>query len=411
MAIRRCIHSLLALLWAATLVAQPPAKPEVPDFIRWDDNMLFRDSDKPLLLFFRSLDSLIMLGDRKVGILHLGDSHVQAGYLSNELRVQFQRHQLLGNGGRGMVFPYKLARTNGPVNYGIQVQGEWTHCKMRGTKSGCTFGIAGYSATTTDTTARITVSANHRDVNPEYRVERVRVYHRTGPGTLVPNLIGTEVRNTVRHDHFTEFVLARDTNTFTIGLSAPDSLAGIFELHGIGLENDDPGVVLHDFGVNGSALPDWLTSDLLEAHLRALDPTLIIISLGTNDAYTHNFDKAAYKVHYATLMQRLKTGAPHASIILTTPGDSYVRRRYPNRNVLEARNAIFELAHELELSVWDFFTVMGGPGSIDDWHRTRLATADKLHLTEAGYSLQGRLLFEAIMTGYYQYLDNPNGTE
>lgn len=394
---------MLGSLWAQS------DSPDIPTFINWDDNVLYRDSDAPLQGFFSSLDSLILFGDRKVSVLHLGDSHIQAGFFSNEVRVQFQRHFFLGNGGRGMVFPYKMAQTNGPLNYGIDYRGRWSDSKLSAQQTNAKVGIAGYAAETRDTNSLITVYVNHKAHNPTYTISRVKVFHDTGPRALTPYLKDADVIEVISDSHFTEFVLLSDTDVVTLALRQDSMTQESFRFYGISLENEDPGVVYHSFGVNGADIPDWLACPLLEDHLQVLQPTLIIISLGTNDAYMKYFNKEEYLNNYKALMARLRKGAPNASIILTTPGDSYRYRRYFNNNNIAAREAVFELAKAENLSVWDFFTVMGGPNSVDKWYSNGLASADKLHLTQRGYQLKGKLLFEAIMRAYFAYLDKAQG--
>lgn len=48
-------------------------------------------------------------------ILFLGDSHIQAGFLSNFLKNKFQEQ--FGNAGRGLVFPYQIANSSGPDDF------------------------------------------------------------------------------------------------------------------------------------------------------------------------------------------------------------------------------------------------------------------------------------------------------
>lgn len=50
--------------------------------------------------------------NRKINIVHIGDSHIQADYFTNTIRTALQN--IFGNGGVGFTFPYSLIRTNGP---------------------------------------------------------------------------------------------------------------------------------------------------------------------------------------------------------------------------------------------------------------------------------------------------------
>jgi|GEM_PF-163069 len=47
-------------------------------------------------------------------VLMLGDSHIQVGWISETLRHQFQKEY--GNAGRGLVFPYEVANSNGAAD-------------------------------------------------------------------------------------------------------------------------------------------------------------------------------------------------------------------------------------------------------------------------------------------------------
>ncbi len=51
----------------------------------------------------------------KFTIVHIGDSHVQPGIISDEVRRTLQER--FGNGGRGLICPLALAGTNEPNDY------------------------------------------------------------------------------------------------------------------------------------------------------------------------------------------------------------------------------------------------------------------------------------------------------
>ena len=46
----------------------------------------------------------------KIIFLHIGDSHIQADYLSHTIRTKLQKK--FGNAGRGLISPLKIAITN-----------------------------------------------------------------------------------------------------------------------------------------------------------------------------------------------------------------------------------------------------------------------------------------------------------
>ena len=64
----------------------------LPDylFIRYGDNTLqFPSGRADFDTLYHKMDSLLSTGKGKINILHIGGSHVQAGYLSHRLRMNF----------------------------------------------------------------------------------------------------------------------------------------------------------------------------------------------------------------------------------------------------------------------------------------------------------------------------------
>lgn len=61
-------------------------------------------------------------------ILFLGDSHIQADWLTSYLREKFQNKY--GNAGRGIVFPYALANSNGPEDFTSTSNQTWENFRL-----------------------------------------------------------------------------------------------------------------------------------------------------------------------------------------------------------------------------------------------------------------------------------------
>jgi lysophospholipase L1-like esterase len=68
------------------------------------------------------------------------------------------------------------------------------------------------------------------------------------------------------------------------------------------------------------------------------------------------------------------------------------------------RKVIIEYAGNHDLSVWDFYSAMGGEGSMNHWLNIGLAKPDRIHLTAKGYNLKGEMLSTALLDGYAHYL-------
>ena len=67
-------------------------------------------NEKALVVIFEKLYQLEENQDRKVRMVHIGDSHIQADIFTAKIRFRMQQN--FGNAGFGFTFPYSLANTN-----------------------------------------------------------------------------------------------------------------------------------------------------------------------------------------------------------------------------------------------------------------------------------------------------------
>ena len=99
-------------------------------------------SPSSLQSFFDELDSLGAGKDTVLTIVHLGDSHIQAGYYSGKVMRLLQAQ--FGNAGRGWIAPFKLSKTNEPDDYFISSSvREWVTGRCIQANKKCPVGIGG----------------------------------------------------------------------------------------------------------------------------------------------------------------------------------------------------------------------------------------------------------------------------
>lgn len=354
----------------------------------------------------KDLNQLITKGDGQIKILQIGDSHIQADYFSGQMRENLQSFALGIKGSRGFVFPYNVAQTNNPENYKVKYTGKWEHSRNITEKSNCELGIAGISVTTSDTNSSIKIILNnhnysHQDFN------KIRIYHSIGDSVFNIKLFEDElIDGVINRLGFSEFSTDNHFDTLDIILQKTDSLQKQFTLYGIELNNDDPGIIYSAVGINGAETSSFLKCNLLENQLQILDPKWIIISLGTNDAYGTGFDSNVFEINLSKLIERIQKALPEVFILLTTPPDSYRRKRYPNPNMAKAKEVINRIAAAKNCAVWNLYDIMGGFTSMKKWLNAGLAAGDRIHFSRAGYNLQGDLLFNAFLNAYDDFIDN-----
>jgi lysophospholipase L1-like esterase len=378
-------------------------------FINQDKNQIVAYDHYSMRHFYASLDSLSRKQKQKVNIIHIGDSHIQADFFSGHLREMLQADSSFGNGGRGLVFPYNAVRTNPPDNLKITYTGSWEGCRNTSRDKNCNWGLTGITATTYSPAATLTIDPTINALLP-YSFTKAKVFCDTQDITnFEVQVAGEETAQQVKIENgYILFEFVRPVTSLTIRFQKSSDQQNHFTLQGIIFENNQPGIEYHAAGVNGAEVTSVLRMPALEKNIATLKPDLVIVSLGTNDAF-QKLDVKTFKRNYGELIQRIRRASPATSILLTTPGDNLRGRRYPNPDNAKAVKVMTDLAEETGTSLWDFYEVMGGLQSITKWHANRLATADRVHLTQYGYMLQAELLYDALMGDYDLYKRRKGG--
>ncbi|OFX16519.1 MAG: hypothetical protein A2033_05525 [Bacteroidetes bacterium GWA2_31_9] len=354
-----------------------------------ESNVKFRNFAKNI-----SEDSL---KTKTVNILQIGDSHIQADMFSAKLRFLFSK-SLLHIAGRGLVFPYTLAKTNNPTDYDVTYTGNWESCRSLEKDKKCNLGISGISATTFSENSSITMCYKNFDSICS-NLKTIKILHEIGEKEFIPkinNQFANEFVKVSENLAYSSFNI-NNTDPFTITFIKTSEKQTKFTLNNFYLETENTGLVYNSVGINGADVNSYLNCNLLKSQLDFLNPELIIISLGTNDAYPEKFDANVFTQSYTTLINNLLETCPESAIILTTPGDSYRNRKYLNINYEKSREIIIKLAEKYNLGVWDFYTIMGGLNSIYLWHKSNLCFDDYLHFNKVGYELQALLFHKALL--------------
>lgn len=370
-------------------------------FIKYQQNHLtFPSGDENAFeSLYQKMDSIILFGDGKINIVHIGGSHIQADIYSHQIRKKLQLLEHDMNGGRGLVFPFTMAKTNNPWNYKVRYTGSWSFCKNTQYKRSCPLGLTGISVSTQSKSASIYINPNVDTALP-YSIETLKVFHPESSYS-----ISAKVRDTLYsgvYDTLQGFTLINvpQCSDFRLHFYLPDSISESLTIYGVLMENSDPGVVYHSIGVNGAKLESYLYCELYEQQMSVIKPDLVIFSIGTNDGNTKYFNAEKYKREYIDLIERTKKAAPNTKILITVPNDAYYYKRYVNENTLLLRKEILSIAEQYNYGVWDFFTIMGGLNSSMKWLNYDIMRYDRIHFNRKGYYLKGDLFLTAFLRGW-----------
>ncbi|NPA68226.1 MAG: hypothetical protein GXO50_06415 [Chlorobi bacterium] len=376
------------------------------NYIRTDKNkILFPGDSTDFNNLIKKINTTILTGEGKIQIIHFGGSHIQAGIYSGIVRKKLQQFFPGLTGGRGMIFPYGMSKTYTPHSYKFKYTGKWETCRNTEHKN-CKLGLLGISASTKDSSATITLSLNPDEI--KYEINKIRIFHDTGKNNLKIKLYSDSIKYKIKEypeQNYTLIETEKYLTNFKFKIFKTDTAQKTFTLYGFDLENDFSGITYTDAGISGAAIPSFLRCNLLEKQLNVLKPDLIIISLGTNDTYGKNFSPERYKKHYSQFIEKIKNALPQTAIMLTVPNDCYYKRTYPLPFTEDAEKVILELAKKYNCGVWDFYAVMGGYNSSYLWHKDKLMQNDLIHFTKKGYTIKGKLLFNAILKMYDNYTE------
>jgi lysophospholipase L1-like esterase len=364
--------------------------------------------------FFRKIDSLFVFGTGKINILHIGGSHVQADFFSNQVRRNLDEINRDFKPSRGYIFPFSVAKTNNPTNYSVKYKGKWDSARDRQKNRNVPLGVGGVAVYTNDPKAEISVSLNVDESDYRWDFDALELigYSEDESEGVKPVLkykdsINIEgIYNKESKSYL--FSLPELADSFTIHFLQEDEVPHTFILNGFIPLKDEEGVVYHAIGANGATVSSYLDRENFEDELKLITPDLVIFGIGINDASGKNFNASLFIENYNRLIDKIERISPHCAFIFITNNDSFrriSRRKYAvNRNGLIVQKAFYSLAQQRHGGVWDLFALMGGLGSMQQWEKRGLAKVDKVHFTKEGYMLIGDLFYNALMD-YYLHKD------
>ncbi len=384
-------------------------------FIKKEHNKL--ENDTCLWAFYERLYQLDKLKLGRVNIVHIGDSHVQADFFSGSIRQKLQLK--FGNAGRGLIFPYRVAKTNEPVSYRTTSNTDWSAKRNVFLDNPLPIGISGFTMETSDSLAEIDLTVKDQP-GLGYRFSKLTLFHEKGINNYditvcdELNCEKGEFKSTDQSSNpfVSQIKLDKPMEQLILKNKRTDSShQNSTRIYGLLLENDSAGILYNTIGVNGAEYRHFNMSKYFVQQFSYLDPDLVIISLGTNEAFSAGFDKVDFGKNIDTLVTNIQQANPNAAVLITTPGDSYRKARkgkVKNPDVKAARLTIINYCLQHHLAYWDWYEIMGGYGSMNNWFLAKIAQKDRVHLNGRGYQIQGDLLYRAFIKGYQEYIQKRN---
>ena len=344
-------------------------------------------------------------------VAHFGDSLVQGGYAAEIARSRLQ--SLGGSAGRGMMFPYSIAKTYSQNDFRSTFTGDWLTANSIHQPPRLPVGVSGFVARTAAADASFTLNFF---TTPEAGKKRVKFFYvatsttytlRVQSGNFLHEIVvpggDASPKSQMLELSFPEL---SDTLRFEIRNTSPKS-GSFFEVHGVSIENTTPGVMYHNLGVGGANYGALLAQTYFEDQSAQLAPDLIVLDWGTNDLVYKNSIPPELEKNIVQTIQRVKAKHPKAIIVVTSAQDMNFRRK----NITAAWDFAMlarRIAFENDCLFYDWYRVAGGRGAMTIWTAYGLASPDNIHLTGLGYAVKGELLAQSLLNTLGRFKAEPS---
>lgn len=415
---------------------------------------------KVLEHFFAKLKENEVHNNQKISIVHIGDSHIQSDLMTNEIRLNLQRK--FGNAGRGLVFPYQLAKTNGSYNERFHSNRTWESYRNIHPFKNVPVGLSGIALWRDN--GGFAIELNIKEANFKFNTihiitpknenmfdlatssqtktiqstERKVITHKIKKGEAISTIAdkyNISIAEIKRENHLksnniragrtlriltnetkpknitsSEFVsLDLESDSFSHSYHSDKALDKIFlvpnknadkyALNGIVLEKDAPGIMYSGIGVNGAKFSDYNKYPLFFEQLKALHPDMLVLSLGTNESYDH-MEASAYIEQIRLFIKKVRDQNINVPIIISTPAPSLLKGRRTNTYIFDYARSIIKMAETDNVAVWDLYDEFGGMHGIQQLKSQGLIGPDWVHYSKKGYEKQGDLFTEAFLKAY-----------
>lgn len=351
-------------------------------------------------------ESAANTGSDVLSVVHIGDSHIQAEIGTSVTRELLQLD--FGNAGRGLLSPLRLSGTNQPTDYAIESGSKWVAEKVMRPPWNHSIGFNGTSLTLVGKRGnlRIYTADGEESYNPFTSIKLF--YEGNITVTGVADEHGLPVPYKVKQTKdYVQITLWEPLTVADISFETASTLTFFCA----SVTNERPGVIYNAIGNNGASFFAYNRFGTTPQGIKSLSPDLIIVSLGTNEAFGR-LDILEFRRNLNNFVTSLRQNNPDAEILLVTPMECQkstvrkvgrgrklrrVKNYTVNSNILPIRNEILRYGREKHIATYDWYEVAGGTGASTQWVNNELYSGDKVHHTSSGYKLAGKLLYEALI--------------
>ncbi|MEO8757786.1 MAG: GDSL-type esterase/lipase family protein [Devosia sp.] len=346
-------------------------------------------------------------GGRDYVILHIGDSHTAADLFTGEVRDRLQ--EKFGAG--GLFLPPGVPKAGvQSAEINIRADDAWTYKAMASTDEPDHFWLSGYTATVTQSGAKVIFTAKAQQAFDAIDVSFLK---NNGGGRANILLDGTIVDQVSLDGHPGDPLIRR--------LMPPDGKIGSFktlevvttsggpvEFSGVFIDQRKTGVSYLSVGFPGARVTvlKRMAPENLADDMSRIDPDMVVLAFGTNEGFDDNLDAADYKRILTSIVSSMMLAKPGLKIVLIGPPPAArkensctdVRTQCGTPPVAGAcwaqppklnavRDAEREVAKAQGAIFWDWGSVLPTACALEQGHLGDPAIfgPDRIHMTGKGY--------------------------
>jgi lysophospholipase L1-like esterase len=372
-------------------------------------------------------DTATRVKPRAITILHIGDSHTSADFLTGEVRRRLQK--TYGNGGSGYVTAGRPHIGVLSATLKIAVSSGWTYHALQRSEAVGEFWMSGFNTVASKEGETLSFTADKPETFDVIEIEAIR---RPGGGAFDIKLDGA-LEGT--------FDLAGDKVEPVVIRLVPDhgptnkvrdvtlttKSDGIVSIASVAIYNTRSGLIYDSVGYPGATIDilNKLDEHLFESDLRRLKPQIVVLSFGSNEAAKENLDMAVYTQKYERVIAKIRTALPDAAIVVIGPPEaeelpSHCKDKAREEAVcrpgvasagseacewkklpkLDAvREAQRKIAERRGLVYWNWASIMPKECGADRWRAATpsLMAKDRLHFTIAGYKKSATAFLDTLV--------------
>ncbi len=369
-------------------------------------------------------------GEQGIVILQIGDNHTSADFLTGELRQRLQARY--GRGAPGYVtagHPHIGVRSS---TLKITASSGWSYTSLQKTDAvPADFWLSGYNATATAPGETMTFVS---DRPVDFEAIEIEVLRQPGGGKIDVRLDGVaetsyDLASSKPEPVAIRLLPTRAATERVREIAITTSGRGPVTLASVAIYNKRSGLTFNSVGYPGAqaSFLNKFNNRLLANDLTRINPQIVILSFGTNEAANESLDLMGYRNGYERIVDRIRTTLPEARIVVIGPPDvaelpAACRKdkaaqaacgraaadsdgtsgdcawRTPPK-LHQVREVQREIAERQGLVYWNWASIMPSECGAHRWYLAspQLMAKDHVHFTIEGYKKSADQFLDALI--------------